>query len=498
MRIGCTFVGYFKMLNITPQIQQRPELRLTLSPQMQQSLAILQMSSLELDQYIDEQVETNPFLDRSSPREIILSEALDNFTPPATAEDEANEAAYENAVQAKVDENISQIHQDSADSFRDYSDFSRNPDLEARYQYYQDSITREESLSAYLLRQLSLTCSDPQQLAIGERIIIGDINPDGMFTGSVQEIAEELKTTPAAVSAVLEIIKKFEPTGIGAATLIECLTMQIEAEYPKEPELITMLTEHWDKLLNRKFSPIAEAMGISEERVKELNRLLATLNPFPGREYSQEQPVYIYPEITVEKIGDDFIAMLTADNLSGLSIDEAYIRDIRSKKQSQDDKRYVDAHVDAAQLLLRNIERREDTIKKVAQAIVDEQKAFMEKGPSSMKPLTLEQIAVKVDVHESTVSRAISGKYMQTPQGVFEMKYFFSSALSAAGGEELSSTAVCEQIKKIIEEEDKKRPLSDQKITDKLNELGVSIARRTVTKYREQLNILPARLRRDI
>ena len=371
-----------------------------------------------------------------------------------------------------MDEHIARSAHDARESFRDYADFNRNPDLEARYQYYQDSITREESLSAFLLNQLTLTCSDPQQRTIGERIIIGDINKDGLFTGSVEEIAEELATTPEAVSEVLAIIKTFEPTGVGASSLIECLVLQIEADYPEEPLLITMLTEHWDKLLHRKFALIADTMGISEERVKELNRLLASLNPFPGREYSQEQPVYIYPEITIEEVDGDFIATLTTDNLSGLTIDQAYIDDIRSKKQSPDDKRYVDTYADAAQLLLRNIERREDTIKKVAQAIVDLQREFMLNGPAAMKPLTLEQIAVKVDVHESTVSRAINGKYMQTPQGVFEMKYFFSSGLSAASGEDLSSTAVCETIKKIVEEENKKRPLSDQKITDQLNELA--------------------------
>ncbi|HOD95764.1 MAG TPA: RNA polymerase factor sigma-54 [Candidatus Hydrogenedentes bacterium] len=485
------------MLNISPQIQQRPELRQTLAPQMQQSLAILQMSSLELDQYIDQQVETNPFLDRTSPREIILSEAVDTLASVDTADyDEPAEGAYEVAVQKKAEESRSADASLRDDYPPDEGYGTHNPDLEARYQYYQDSITRSESLSAHLLNQLHLACSDPDQIAIGERIIIGDINKDGLFTGSLKEIAEELNTSVEKVTEVLEIIRKFEPVGVGAASLIDCLAMQIDVEFPDEPLLKQMLLEHWDKLLNRRFALIADALGISEERVQELNRMLARLNPFPGREYSQEEPVYIYPEITVEEYNGDYIATLTADNLSGLTINEEYIRNIRSQKKSADDEKYVAAYADSARLLLRNIERREDTIKKVAQAIVDLQRSFMENGPGSMVPLTLEEIAVKVKVHESTVSRAISGKYMETPQGIFEMKYFFSSGLSAAGGEELSSTAVCEQIKAIIEGENKKSPLSDQKITDMLNAQGISVARRTVSKYRELLNILPARFRK--
>ncbi len=482
--------------------QLRQQQRQIMAPQMQQSLQMLQMTSMELDQYIEQALEINPFLDRVNARETVLSEL------PASASSQDGYAEdhlaqqYEQAVlgRSEPDHNPNEDVFDGwlpGERHREGDDLSRNNDAEEVWRYYQDSITRDESLWARLLDQMRITSTSPEEYAIGEHIIIAYMNANGYFTGDPTVIAADLAVPEAKVRAVLDTIRKFEPTGVGAADLRECLLLQAEVEYPDEPELIALIDNHLDDLLQGRIPQIARALGVSPERVVELKSLLARLDPFPGREYGGGDPAYITPEIVVEKIEDDYIVVLTSDDMPAVRINEAYIKDVRGKKISSEERAYVREKLDAARWLLRNIERRQDTIRKTAQAIVDAQRDFMEKGVEHMKPLTLEEIAEKIGMHESTVSRTVNGKYIQTPQGLFELKYFFSSGLRSDDGESQSSTAVCANIKKIIEQEDKLKPLSDQKIADILKQQGVQVARRTVTKYREQMNIFPAKMRRS-
>ncbi len=482
--------------------QARQQQRQILAPQMQQSLQMLQMNSIELDQFIEQTIEINPFLDRVRSRETALSEMPPEPSTGAEDSDEKIEQEYEQAVLGRSDDDMS-LGEEKGDGWdeaywrREGEDFSRNPDMDDAWRYYQYSITQSESLRAHLLDQMRITAETPEEYAIGERIIIGDMDENGYFTGSASEIAQELNVSESAVTAVLDTIRKFEPTGVGATDIADCLLLQIEVEFPDNEELKTLVRDHWEDLTQGRIPQIARAMAVTPERVEVLKTLVGRLDPFPGREYSSGTNAYVAPEVVVEQVDDDYIVMLTADAMPALAINDAYIKEVRSKKISKDERTYIREHLETARWLMRNIERRQETIRKTAQAIVDAQRAFLEKGVEHMKPLTLEEVANKVGLHESTISRTVNGKYIQTPQGLFELKYFFSSGLRSDGGEAQSSTAICAQIKKIIDNEDKHKPLSDQKIADILKKQGTNVARRTIAKYREEMGIFPAKMRRS-
>lgn len=491
------------MMQVGNQFKQQLQLqqRQILAPQMQQSLQLLQMSSIELEQFVEQALETNPFLERATANETTLTETTAHAVAENHEMDDRMAQEYEESVLGMTEntpdpEPAGLDFRDPSERHREGEDFSRNPDADEIWQYMQDSITRDESLKSHLLDQMRFTASSPGEYAIGERIIIGNIDDRGYFSGSIAEIAGELNLEESAVAAVLDTIKHFEPTGVGAADLVECLLLQIEMEYPEEEPLRQLVAQHWLDLQNGRYPQIAQAMNISMERVLELRAMIARLDPYPGRQYSSEPPSYIEPEVAVEEVEGDYIVVLISDHIPVLMLNGEYVKEVRSKKLTREEQGYLRENIDAAHWLIRNIERRQDTVLKTAQAIVDAQREFMKKGVSCMKPLTLSEIAEKVGVHESTISRTVNGKYMQTPQGLFELKYFFSSGLRSDDGENQSSTAICALIKEIIEQEDKRKPYSDQKIADLLKEQGTNIARRTITKYREQMNIFPAKMRR--
>mgnify|MGYP001184956258 CR=1 FL=1 len=490
------------MQQMNQQMTARPELRHGMIPTeiMQQSLHMLQMNYFELDQFIEENLETNPFLERVGARETSLSDMSERPLEDTWEADERLEQDYEQDVLGRSDSEASAEAKseewDGTERYREGANLARNPDLDDVWQYYQDSITQDESLSAHLLNQMRMAADTPQAYAIGERIIIGDIDERGYFTGNPAEIASELDVSEEEVRKVLDIIRQFEPAGIGAANLVECLLMQCELEYPGDLRIKELLKDHWAALATGRITQIAEAMNCTPEQVMELKGMVSRLDPYPGREYSVERPSYVVPEVVVETIEDDFVVTLAVDFSNAAIINEAYVKEIQSRKMDEKERSYVREHLDSARFLLYNIERRKQTLVKTAQAIVDLQRDFMGRGIAFMKPLTLEEVAVKVGVSASTISRTVNGKYIQTPQGLFELKYFFSSGLRSDNGGEQSSTAVCAQIKDIIEKEDKHHPLSDQKIADLLQSAGVHVARRTVTKYREQLGMLPAKMRR--
>jgi RNA polymerase sigma-54 factor len=284
---------------------------------------------------------------------------------------------------------------------------------------------------------------------------------------------------------------------VGARDVVECLLLQVAVEYPDEPEMHTLVAAHLDELERRQIPKIAKAMGITPEHVEELKGRLAKLNPWPGFEYSSEPPQYVTPDVIVEKLDGKFEVYLSEERAPELRISGEYERMAREKSVQKQDKKYIREKVESGRWLIRNIEQRQHTILRIARAIVEVQEEFLEKGVEAIKPLTLQEIADKVGVHEATVSRTTRGKYMQTPQGLFELKYFFSSGLQSDTGEAQSSKSVQSTIKKIIDEEDKSKPLSDQKIADIISKQGINIARRTVTKYREGMGILTSSLRKS-
>jgi len=461
------------MMQFEQRLTQSQRQSMVLTQKMQQALHILQLSTLELEQHVQQELEENPFLEQLQQKEELPDRQPENKnTDDNTTFDEAFDLdGYSRAL-------------------KEGKDLSRNTDLFERQDFYQNNITQDESLRAHLLSQLRIMVNDETDYAIGERIIIGDIDEKGYFTGDCEEIAAELEVDTVRVDAVLRVIQGMEPTGVGASDVVECLLLQIDAEYPTDNELRELVEHHFEELKHRHVPQIAKAMGITTERVEELRKQLATLNPWPGHEYSGGTPQYVAPEVVVERHNDDFLVRLATERLPELRVNDDYRKQLKDQAMSKDDRKFVRGKMESARWLQRNIEQRQNTILRVSQAIVDYQREFLEKGIEHIRPLTLQMIADQVGVHESTVARTTRGKYIQTPQGLFELKYFFSTGLKSDEGEDQSSRSVKAHIQKIVDAEDKKKPLSDQKIANLLKEKeGINIARRTVSKYREALNI---------
>ncbi|MCL4694352.1 MAG: RNA polymerase factor sigma-54 [Candidatus Hydrogenedentes bacterium] len=473
------------MMHMEHRLAQTQTQRLMLTQKMQQAIHILQLSGIELEQYVQQELETNP--------------VLDQLQKEAKPEPEAKSEATTTSDGASVDDssfNLDDYASMWTDFRREGTDFSRNPDLAQQRDYYQNSITKEESFTSMLLTQLRLAAPDEKSYEIGEHII-GDIDSKGYFTGDIDDIAQTLNVTPAEVERVLYRVQRFEPTGVGARDIIECLLLQINVEYPDEQELKTLVSEHLEALEHRQIPKIAKAMNITPERVEELKEMLSTLDPWPGLEYSSDPPQYVTPDVIVEKIDEEYVVYLSDESVPELRINGDYRKMMQNGRVTKDEKQYLRDKVESARWLIRNIQQRQQTILRIASAIVEVQEEFFDKGIEAIKPLTLQEIADKVGVHEATVSRTTRGKYMQTPQGLFEMKFFFSPGLKRDSGDAQSSKSVQSVIKKIIEEEDKTKPLSDQKIADMLKKQGINIARRTVTKYREGMGILSTTMRRS-
>ena len=472
------------MMEMSHRLVQTQTQRLMLTQKMQQAIQILQLSGLELEQYVQQELETNPVL------ETVQQEP--GSEPAEKQEQTDNQKADEiDDVGFDLDDYASRW-----DRPRTGPDLSRNRDNDARRQYYEDSITKEESFTSRLLTQLHLASKDESVIAIGERII-GDIDDKGYFTGDIEEIAREVQVAPENVERVLYLIQRFEPTGVGARDVVECLLLQINVEFPDSNELRVLVEEHLEALERRQIPAIAKAMKTTPEHIEELRDLLATLDPWPGYEYSIPPPQYVTPDVIVEKFEGQYEVYLCDASAPTLRVNDEYRQMMRADNMAQEGKRYLREKVDSAKWLIRNIEQRQQTILRIAKAIVRVQEAFLDKGVEHIKPLTLQEIADEVGVHEATVSRTTRGKYMQTPQGLFEMKYFFSPGLRKDSGDAQASKSVQSMIQKIVDEEDKAKPLSDQKIANILKERGINIARRTVAKYREILGILPTTLRRS-
>lgn len=473
------------MMRMDNRLVQTQSQRLMLTQKMQQALQILQYNAQELDMHVQNELESNPVLELVVPDEPV--ETLPREAPETNGHDgsDFNDAESMEDFVSPWEERI-----------KEGRDLSVNRELLERRDYYENSITKEESLTSHLLTQLRMAYGDGGQYAIGERII-GDIDERGYFTGSIDEIAVELEVPLEDVERILYRIQRFEPAGIGARDVVECLLLQINAEYPYDEQLRTLVQDHFEALQHRQIPKIAKAMNIAPEQVEELRRKLATLDPWPGLEFESEPTQYIAPDLVVSKEEGEWVVSLTSEGGPALKINDGYRALAKSKGVERDDKSFLRDKLESAKWLIRNIEQRRQTILKVGMAIMEFQREFLERGPDAIRPLTLQEIADVVGVHEATVSRTTRGKYIQTPQGLFELKYFFSPGLKSAHGEDQSAKSVQLRVKKIVDTEDKSKPLSDQKIADMLKKEGLTIARRTVTKYREALNIPATNLRKE-
>ncbi len=444
-------------LNQHITIEQRQELVMT--PDLIQSIKILKCNLIELEDYVTEQLKENPVLEQEVPVwEIHLRNNSGEKYGPGNY---------------KTGEN-------------DNTDYS-----------FENYVSEKESLEEHLLMQLEVSVKSKDVLRTGE-YLIESLDENGYLTVTLKSVAEVLNIELKQVKKTLGIIQTFEPYGVGARNLAECLMIQLRQVGLLDSDYIALLKYHMDDFSANRLMKISKAMKIPVEKVQQMADVLRHLEPKPGRQYSKHNDQqYIIPEIVVEEEGGTLKAVFQQNYTPQLMISSYYEAVLNEHGEDPDVMKYIKTKIESANRLIKSIEKRRQTISTVAQTIVDHQQEFFRKGDKALKPLTLKMIADKSGMHESTVSRAVNGKYLQCRMGVFELKYFLSSGLKdKREGREVSSNSIKAYIKEMIRQEDSKHPVSDQKMADMLNEKGICIARRTVAKYRESLNIPASSMRK--
>jgi len=461
---------------------------MVLAPQLRQSLELLQVPILELRTLVQNELQQNPTLEEKpidAPQ--VEVEKTGNSEPEENKELDFKEE-YE--VLAKLDDEWREYFQQN----QSYSHYSAN-DAEKR-QFFFDSITQPESLQEHLMNQLKLAGLESQDRVIAE-LLIGSINDDGFLTTSPEELAHTTGFGLNRLEELLSLIQEFDPIGVGARDLRECLMLQLR-RLGKEASIAAQIVQsHLDALGTKKYPSIAKALKISVDEVQQAARFIATLEPKPGRMFTAETPTYVLPEVQVIKVDGQYRIMLNRDQIPHLLISKHYRRLMEDPATSSDVKSYIRDKIRAGTLLIKSIHQRQQTIYRIAEEIVRVQKDFFEHGISELRPLTMVEIAEILGIHETTVSRAIANKYMQTPRGVFEMKYFFTPGFTTEDGKDISNKTIKDTISQLVAEEDTSSPLSDQQMVTKLKEMGIKVARRTIAKYRDELHILPSHLRKQ-
>ncbi len=462
-------------------------LQQVLSPQLQQSLLVLQTPLLELRNLVQQEMETNPVLEE------LADEPVSDAQPEQEVSADDN-FKHEFEKLASLDEEwrdyMTQSSNSGAEAFR------RSREAKDKRQFFFDSIAVQETLQQNLLGQLDQSALNPTDRKAAE-LIIGNIDDNGFLQSTPEEMALNSGIPTEDFVRMLALIQGFYPPGVGARDLRECLLIQLKREGKEDSLEYKIVFQHMEDLGRRRFPDIARRLGIGVDDVQNAADKIGRLNPRPGQVFAAAPQNYVLPDVTVEKVDGEYQISLNDEQIPHLRISNVYKDIIASgNTQSSEVKDYIRDKIRSGKFLIRSIHQRQQTISNIAEQIVTRQYDFLEHGPSHLKPMTMAEVADAVGVHETTVSRAVSGKYIATPQGVFEMKYFFTPGYQTATGESLSNTSVKETIFDLVKREDGNEPLSDNEIVEILSERGIPIARRTVAKYRTELNILPSHMRR--
>ena len=456
-------------------VSQKQEMRM--NPRLYQAMDLLYLPLLELEQHLKQELTMNPFLEMNEVEE---------------EEEEFEQEEAEERVEEKEEIDWEEIILDGFDS--GYRGGSSYEDAEAYERVPETTI----DLWDHLLQQLYQNNGyEDGDLRIGEEII-GNINEDGFLTCSLADIAESLGVSVEEVERVLERIQDFDPVGVAARELRECLLLQIADRMGGDSLAYRVVEEHFDALSGHKYHDIGRAMGITALEVQDAADRIATLDPKPGRKYAEVTPGYVTPDIVVEQIEGVYVVTLNDGNLPRLRISATYQDLARNGEFKGPAKEFVQNKLNSANWIIQAIAQRRQTMLKVMHVILDRQREFFEKGIRHLRPLTLKEVADEIGMHESTISRVTNEKFVQTPRGVFRLKFFFSSGLSTEEGEDVSARGVKARIAEMIGEENPRYPLTDQQIVERLRDERVQIARRTVQKYRDQLGILSSRYRKRV
>jgi RNA polymerase sigma-54 factor len=478
--------------------------QLVITPQLQQAIKLLQLSQPELVELVDKELLENPLLeDGAQVPDTVPNEPPEMATDrggaePTLVSKESNESQEVGGKEGDMKNEPTDFDWDNYINTYNASEMgegiNRNfDDLPT----YENTLATKTNLFDHLLWQMQLGNFDPDEVGVGTEIL-GGINDDGYFNDSLEEIAQRTDFPLDFVDLVLEKIQGFDPPGVGARNLKECLLLQVKNFENKHTDLIGEIIEHHlIELEKRDYPKIAKALKVSVEKIKNVAKLIHELEPKPGREYSTSEAQYITPDVYVRKFGEEWTVILNEDGLPKLKLNSLY-KSMVEGKGSKETKEYVQDKLRSALWLIRSIHQRQRTLYKTARTIVKFQKDFFEKGINFLKPMILRDIANEIEMHESTVSRVTTNKYMHTPHGIFELKFFFNSGISTSQGESIASESIKSKIKGLIGHENPKKPLSDQEIVRSLKGVNIEIARRTVAKYREVLGILPSSKRRQL
>ncbi|WP_394192809.1 RNA polymerase factor sigma-54 [Pseudoalteromonas atlantica] len=493
-------------------LQLRMGQQLTMTPQLQQAIRLLQLSTLDLQQEIQEALDSNPLLEVEE----------HEFSDETAGKNEQKQDTDEVTVSASADETPSEYEQESSealnketvsdemamdvtwDEYMSAAPSSSSGPMPEDESIYQGAST--ETLHEYIMWQLQLTPFSPTDEAIAIAIVEA-IDESGILTLSCEDIVESLNKDNNEeeieldeVQAVLKRIQLFDPIGIAARSLQECLCIQLNQFDPATPwlaETKMILTEYIDLLASRDYRTLMKKTKLKEDELKEVMTLIHSLNPKPADTIVREESEYVIPDVSVKKVKGRWMVELNPDSMPKIRVNSQYAAMSRSVKSSSDSQ-FIRSHLQEAKWFIKSLESRNETLLKVTNCIVKQQQGFFEHGPEAMRPMVLNDVAEMVEMHESTISRVTTQKYMHTPRGIFELKYFFSSHVSTENGGECSSTAIRALIKKLISAENSAKPLSDSKIADILAEQGIKVARRTIAKYRESLAIPPSNQRKSL
>ena len=464
--------------------------QLIMTPQLQQAIKLLQLSRLELIETVSQELEENPVLE-DNPWE---DRDEDQNSPDAVETDDSSRG---DPLEVRADERVPQdINWENY--MGEYSSRSLASTYEARdTPSFENFVSEEDDLQDHLLWQLVLSKFTEEEERFGAELI-GNINEDGYLASPVEEIAETVGVEPEKLEGILQIIQEFDPPGIAARDLRECLLNQLRIHEIDNPVVKLIVQDHLGLLENKNYLLLSKKIGKNSDQIREAVEIITQLDPAPGRQYSTERPQYISPDIYVYKIDDEYVIMLNEDGLPRLKINSVYKDFLEGKTViASDTKEFLQDKLRSAVWLIKSIHQRQRTIYKVTESIIKFQRSFLDNGISHLKPLILKDVAEDISMHESTISRVTTNKYVHTPQGVFELKFFFNSAINRVAGDTIASESVKERIRKIIQDEDRVKPLSDKKIVELLKTDGIDIARRTVAKYREMMGILPSSKRKD-
>jgi RNA polymerase sigma-54 factor len=472
--------------------QQRQTQQLVLAPQMRQSLKILQVAALDLRAAIQEELQSNPTLEEQPMADVSLEKSATSGDEAATPNDDPREEMDF----SKDFQMLERIGQDWKDHMSDTGGVRPTTSEEdERRQHFYDSLTTETSLQQHLMQQAEIA-GCPATTLEGVRFLVGSLDDRGYLTASLSDLALLAHLPLATMQEAAKLLQTFDPAGIGAESLADCLLIQLGQKGRGKSVAARIIRDHLELLIRRRIPDLARKTGLAPEVIQDAIEEIGTLDPAPGRRFADDSNRVVIADVTVEQDGSEWKIILNQDYIPRLRLSNTYKDLIAKGRLTKAEGDYLREKLRSGKFIINAIEQRQRTIERITREIIKHQGEFFAEGVAKLKPLTMSQIADIIGVHETTVSRALANKYMKTPHGVFEMKYFFTSGYQSEAGAAVANTSVKEMIADIIAAEDPGKPLSDQDIVGLLQAKGLGIARRTVAKYREELGLLPSNLRR--